>query len=180
MEKKIKDSFIKLLKEYKYNDISIRNITDGANISRRSFYQYYENKLQLYEEIVGDYIEWSLRPFERNDDNQLFSSKISQFTDTILNSIDTVELIFNNDLDILVETIKKILVIQISNNNNNGFFINKLSNVASQQYYINVISLNCVESIKYILNNKTLDKEDLATGLCDACDAISFFYNTKH
>lgn len=65
MEKKIKDSFIKLLKEYKYNDIYIRNITDGANISRRSFYQYYENKLQLYEEIVGDYIEWSLRPFER-------------------------------------------------------------------------------------------------------------------
>lgn len=178
--KKIKDSFIELLKQNKYSQISIQNITDYAHVSRRTFYQYYENKKQLYEEVVGDFIEWSLRPFEKSDSKQVFATKIEQFTYTLIEQLDLVERLFDDDCpNVLSSIIEKILSTQIQKQQS-GFFLNKLSIPAAQKYYVEIISQNCVSSIQYVLHNQHLTKEELTQGLCEACDAISYFYSTSH
>lgn len=178
--KVIKNSFIELLKENKYPDISIQNIADQANISRRTFYTYYENKEQLYEEIVGDFIEWSLCPFKKSNHDQLFSSKIEQFVHVIINQLDLLECLFDQDCpNILAAVIEKILMMQIQEDTN-GFFLNKLSTPAIQHYYVETISQNCVSSINYILTNKHLSKAELIRSLCEACDQIAYFYKTDH
>lgn len=177
---RMKTSFIELLQQKRYSQISIKDITDHAHISRRTFYQYYENKLQIYEEVAGDFIEWSLRPFEKNDVEQLFGAKIEQFTLTLIKNIDVVESLFNDDCpQIMSLIIAKILSIQI-HQEQSGFFLSKLSHPAAQKYYIEIVSQNCCSSIRYVLQNKHLPKEELIQGLCDACNAIAYFYSTNH
>ncbi|NBK98900.1 MAG: TetR/AcrR family transcriptional regulator [Erysipelotrichia bacterium] len=177
---KINHSFIELLKDKKYSQISIKDITDKAKVSRRTFYQYYENKQQLYEEVVGDFIEWSLKPFEKNEDNQVFSAKIEHFPQTLIENLELVECLFDADCpQVLANIIEKILTNQIQEEQS-GFFINKLSLLAAQRYYVEIVSQNCCSSINYVLHNKHLSKDELIKGLCDACDAISYFYRTDH
>lgn len=177
---KIKNSFIELLNKRKYSQISIKDITDNAEVSRRTFYQYYENKQQLYEEVLGDFIEWSLKPFEKNEDNQVFSAKIEYFTQTLIKNLDLVECLFDADCpQVLASIIEKILCSQIQDKQS-GFFLNKLSLPAAQRYYVEIVSQNCCSSINYVLQNKHLPKDELIKGLCDACDAIAYFYQTNH
>lgn len=176
----IKDSFLNLLKIKSYSSISIQEIANHAGIARRTFYQYYENKQQVYEEILGDFIEWSLKPFEKNKENQQFSSKIEQFTFTIIENLDMVERLFQIDCpDVLTKVIENILISQIQKGKT-GFFLGKLSSKAAQDYYVVTISQNCTSSIRYVLKNKDLDKEKLIQGLCEASDMISHFYQTTN
>lgn len=179
-DQKIKNSIIDLLKEKRYSQISIKDITDKAEVSRRTFYLYYENKQQLYEEVLGDFIEWSLRPFEKSNDDQLFGAKIEHFTQTLIEHLDVVECLFDEDCpQVLASIIEKILTSQIQKEQI-GFFLNKLSNPAAQRYYVEIVSQNCCSSINYVLQNRHLPKAELIQGLCDACDAISYFYQTDH
>ena len=49
------DALLTLMKSKKYNDITISEITDRANLGRRTFYRYFKSKddiLNLYCEII--------------------------------------------------------------------------------------------------------------------------------
>ncbi len=51
-KKRITDAIIKELEEYSYNDISINRIVKNALISRGSFYQYFDDKVDLLKVIL--------------------------------------------------------------------------------------------------------------------------------
>ena len=53
----IRNAFAKLMTEKEMNDITIRDITDLAEINRKTFYNYYSGIYQLIDEIENDVAE---------------------------------------------------------------------------------------------------------------------------
>lgn len=50
----IQIAFINLLKEKPFTAITVKDISEGALINRKTFYSYYENKEILYDEITTE------------------------------------------------------------------------------------------------------------------------------
>ena len=53
----IRNAFAKLLSEKPVNDITIRDITDLAEINRKTFYNYYKGIYELIDEIENGVVE---------------------------------------------------------------------------------------------------------------------------
>lgn len=53
-QKAIKDSFFKLVDKKGFEHISVKDITDGAMISRNTFYLHYSDKYDLLEKICDE------------------------------------------------------------------------------------------------------------------------------
>jgi AcrR family transcriptional regulator len=56
-KKNIKESFIFLLENKSFKDITIQNIIDTALINRSTFYKYYKDKYDLAEQLSDEYIQ---------------------------------------------------------------------------------------------------------------------------
>ncbi|MBQ9840577.1 MAG: TetR/AcrR family transcriptional regulator C-terminal domain-containing protein [Erysipelotrichaceae bacterium] len=57
----IKDTFKKLVVEKKTIKISIKEIVEHANVSRRTFYNYYKDRQSITEDIYIDTIETTIK-----------------------------------------------------------------------------------------------------------------------
>lgn len=53
----IKNTFIQLLSEKEFNEITIQNILDKALINRSTFYKHYSDKYKLAEQLVDEIIK---------------------------------------------------------------------------------------------------------------------------
>ena len=53
-ESAIKEAFISLLKEKRFETITVKELTDRADIHRATFYDHYEDIYNLYRVMVGD------------------------------------------------------------------------------------------------------------------------------
>lgn len=50
----IVEEFIELLKHKKIEKVTIKDITEQANINRATFYAHFEDKFQLFDEMTKD------------------------------------------------------------------------------------------------------------------------------
>ncbi len=55
--KVVKENFIKLLKEYAINKITVKKLCDEAGINRATFYRYYEDVFDLYNKLKDEMVE---------------------------------------------------------------------------------------------------------------------------
>ena len=55
--KTVKETFIKLLKKYAVNKITVKQLCDDAGINRATFYRYYEDVFDLYEKLKDEMVE---------------------------------------------------------------------------------------------------------------------------
>lgn len=53
-KKLLKASLIELMKETPLHSITIKDICDGADVNRSTFYRHYETQFDLYDDIIGD------------------------------------------------------------------------------------------------------------------------------
>lgn len=53
----IKNAFIKLLSEKDFNDITVKNIADEADIDRKTLYNHYNGIYEIRDELENDLIE---------------------------------------------------------------------------------------------------------------------------
>lgn len=53
----LKESLIDLMKEKSIHSISIKDICDGADINRSTFYRHYNTQYELYDDIVQDLVD---------------------------------------------------------------------------------------------------------------------------
>lgn len=53
----IRNAFIELVKEKGYNNMSVSDIAERAEINRNTFYLHYESKDQLVESLIKDLLE---------------------------------------------------------------------------------------------------------------------------
>ena len=56
-KKAIRNAFIKLLAEKDYNDISVKDIADAADVDRKTVYNYYSGIYELREELENDLVK---------------------------------------------------------------------------------------------------------------------------
>lgn len=53
-KKLLKASLIELMKETPLHSITIKDICDGADVNRSTFYRHYETQFDLYDDIITD------------------------------------------------------------------------------------------------------------------------------
>ncbi len=59
----LKDSLIDLMKEKSIHTISIKDVCDGADINRSTFYRHYNTQYELYDDIIQDIMNDMLEIF---------------------------------------------------------------------------------------------------------------------
>lgn len=65
--REIKKTFIQLLEERKYSDITIKDIVETCGISRSAFYYHYPDIPALMEEIIKERIDDTIAQYTRID-----------------------------------------------------------------------------------------------------------------
>lgn len=74
----IKNTFIELLFEKEFNEITIQNILDKALINRSTFYKHYSDKYELAEQLVDEIVKNATsfinERFSNKKENDLFST----------------------------------------------------------------------------------------------------------
>lgn len=140
---RILNSAIEEFSRVPVNDISINKIVKGANISRGSFYQYFENKNDLIHEIMSSYKDIILD----NIKNHLIKKDIDVFE----LSIEIVEqtITFMNK-----ENNQKLCFYVFDNMKNNEDFFHEVIGVEELNNVIDMlISLVDISTFKY--SNRT-------------------------
>lgn len=74
----IKNTFIELLSEKEFNEITIQNILDKALINRSTFYKHYSDKYELAEQLASEVLKNAAlfinERFNDKKENDLFST----------------------------------------------------------------------------------------------------------
>ena len=81
----IKNAFIKLLSEKDFNDITVKNIADEADIDRKTLYNHYNGIYEIRDELENDLIELLEQAikeldFEKNERTLAHSSQNRRLT----------------------------------------------------------------------------------------------------
>ena len=95
----IKDSLLQLILEYDFNKITVKMITDKANIGRKTFYLHYsciEDVIDDYKNDISIELEKSLAKNFRNAENDIHNIFID-LTNMIKNNLTFYKRIAKND-----------------------------------------------------------------------------------
>ena len=133
----IKDSFLKLLENKNYNDITIQDILNESNIARSTFYMHFESKEDILSSITEDIFEHISSSNLEKENHHDFSNKkdfkhiflhmLTHFyedrnvlkavfdNDSIIELIETNENIFLTNNNVPESLTKKIVTIDIMN-----------------------------------------------------------------
>ena len=89
----IRDTFLNLLKEKHYLDISVAELCRSALISKNTFYYHYENLDSLLKKIMNEEIKKITRISEESTMNKNYSEEVA--AETLLATFDCVNDDFN-------------------------------------------------------------------------------------
>ena len=143
MEKKVEltrdllcESFIELMKIHPFEKITIKMITDGAGVIRPTFYNYYQDKIEILHYIVENRLFSQLRDLvNTNMGKEAFKMlfyKIDSEEEFYRNAFSISE--NNYFLDIFIEKIRE-LIMQFFKNMHTKNIINDISIETVSKYY---------------------------------------------
>ncbi len=171
-------AFTSLLAERNYNQISVQEIIDRANIGRTTFYAHFEAKdyllKDLCEELFGHIMDTATKlPHDdyysncRITDDSVFLHLIKHLQE---NDRNILELLNSQNNDIFLryfkDNLKKLIISQYADKNL------LTCNSLPQDYLVNHISTSFVETIAWWLSRKMKETpEELAN---------YFFIATRH
>lgn len=153
----IKNTFIELLFEKEFNEITIQNILDKALINRSTFYNHYSDKYELAEQLVDEIVKNATSfindRFSDKKENDLFSTIYKIYvhlydqkkTILALWKIKTNTLHLYDDIEDLLKK-NFIQYLTINNNYNDGHLLD---------YYSTLYSSLVLTTIKWILTSGT-------------------------
>ncbi|WP_195989674.1 TetR/AcrR family transcriptional regulator [Clostridium sp. D53t1_180928_C8] len=142
----IKNSFIELVNEIGFEKVTVKNITEKANINRGTFYLHYKDKYDLLEKSQNEILN------EINEIIILASQEVKNSLSTNSNSIGNIKPFLVRLYTYIGENAELMPI--ILNSNENSSFINEFKSLI-QCYIVNFISnnhkLNKEISSKYML-----------------------------
>ncbi|MBP2025719.1 TetR/AcrR family transcriptional regulator [Peptoniphilus stercorisuis] len=174
MEKKVEltrdllcESFIELMKTHPFEKITIKMITDGAGVIRPTFYNYYQDKIELLHYILEDRLFSQLRNLvETNMGKEAFKMlfyKLDAESDYYKNAFSIVE--SHYFLDVFTEKIRELMSL-FFNTMHTKKMIDNISIETVTKYY----ALSLTSVLHYWLT----EKDDSLTG-DDLYKAYEFF-----
>ena len=124
----IREAFVRLMQKKEYDAITVTDVSEEAQINRKTFYAHYETKEQLFAQILGEMFYDLLSAFmyekavpDANLDIDVLSRDIESFfskieayreeLDTLIGGR-TIEMAFEIADDVIRSTLKKIHVLE--------------------------------------------------------------------
>lgn len=174
MEKKVEltrdllcESFIELMKKHPFEKITIKMITDGAGVIRPTFYNYYQDKIELLQSILEDRLFAQLRDLvETNMGKEAFKM--------LFYKLDAEKLYYKNAfsiteshyfLDVFTEKIRELMLLFFKKMHTKKMIDNISIETVSKYYALSLTSV-----IDYWLT----EQNDPVTGE-DIYEAYEFF-----
>ncbi len=154
-KKAMKDAMISLLLEKKFEEISIKDITDKAEVHRSTFYAYYTCKGDVIDEIEKDFID-TLPVFQSAKKEDILSS-FSEFVELIKSNVNIVRAVRNSGI---APTFGSVLVSRVMERY-------KLIFHANDKCLEEAAYIFCINGIQGIINN-WIDK-----GCIESIDTIA-------
>lgn len=102
-EKAIHDTFVQILKESSYGKLTVKNITDRCEISRNTFYYYYDSIQSLMEAVLK---EWLAPAGEDRELSSLYDSVASLVNNCLAHRKEILRLFHSVYKTILVRNIE--------------------------------------------------------------------------
>ncbi|MFT4145567.1 MAG: TetR-like C-terminal domain-containing protein [Mobilitalea sp.] len=133
----IRNSFVSLLKQKPISKITIKEICEGADINRATFYAHYTDQYDLLKQIENEIL---------NDINRY------------LNNFD-----YNNKASTHIEMIDNIIIYIAENAELFDLFLNSKGDIEFQQELINIIGNQHFSTLP---GTKILSKEDMDFVFC--------------
>jgi AcrR family transcriptional regulator len=151
----IRNTFIELLSEKDFNEITIQNILNKALINRSTFYKHYSDKYELAEQLINEIMKnatsFSNERFSDMNENQLFSILYKTYeylydqkkTILALWKIKTESLhLYDDCQNLLKENFKQYLIIH-----------NACKDNSLLDYYSTIYSSLVLTTIKWLLTS---------------------------
>lgn len=170
----IEKNFIKLLKNYAIEEITIQQIADEADINRATFYKYYQDKYDLLNNLEDkeisrikeniDYEKLSNHPINSvNDLNILLNNAPKKVIKIILNNIELYEVLFSMKRQ---STIEDKLSETVAQNFITVLHKEKNINGIPFRYFHSFVSGAIISTIKFwVLDTNKTSEEDLVHNL---------------
>jgi len=93
----LKDALIELLREKDIYHISIRELCEGADVNRTTFYKYYDNQFALLTDMESDIITFINKTVTKNQAN--IETTIKVLCEYLENNLEFARLLINNNID---------------------------------------------------------------------------------
>ncbi len=93
------ETLLKLMDEKSYADISIKDICENADLSRQTFYNYFDSKEELFRYLLRSSYEEKMNSFESIPQS---NEAISAFVSTMRDNPKLVEVIVKNNMGNIV------------------------------------------------------------------------------
>lgn len=168
-QKMIKDSFVQLIAEMGYENISITDISKRAMINRKTFYAHYESKQRLYQELIIQLIgsldmnlKSDTKRSVKNIDFEALNQEVRRLLTSLVRRRDVVCILFNDPTSDYFE--KQLEYILTRN------FFSFFSHSANASMPLNVPSSVIMESImtylmvwiRWAVTQEALDMEEIS------------------
>lgn len=167
MEKKVEltrdllcESFIELMKKHPFEKITIKMITDGAGVIRPTFYNYYQDKIELLHYILEERLFFQLREMiDTNMGNEAFKLlfyKLDAESEYYSNAFSIAEPHYF--LDVFTEKVRELMLLFFKSMHTKKMIDNISIETVSKYYALSLTSV-----LHYWLTEKdeSLTGEDL-------------------
>ena len=132
-KRSIRGAFAELLSEKDYNDITVTDIAERADINRKTFYNYYRNTEDLVQEIENEAI--------RNFDTIMQDLKAHN----ILNSPELIVTRISDAIEGNIDYFRDFLIIS-----KNSALFNRIGDSLKKQIRLNLADQNIMDPLKAI------------------------------
>ncbi|MCD8842816.1 TetR/AcrR family transcriptional regulator [Staphylococcus gallinarum] len=117
---KIENSFVELLKRNRFEDLTVERIIRNANVSRGTFYKHYEDKNDVLNKVINNFVlncSVILKQAKIEVDySQIFEKTVYSYNIKLLNYFhENRDLILQIKLQGLNQMLDKLLKIQMKN-----------------------------------------------------------------
>lgn len=130
-KRSIRSAFAELLSEKDYNDITVTDIAERADINRKTFYNYYRNTEDLVQEIENEAI--------RNFDTIMQDLKAHN----ILNSPELIVTRISDAIEGNIDYFRDFLIIS-----KNAALFNRIGDSLKKQVRLNLADQNIMDPLK--------------------------------
>ena len=168
-KKAIKDSLMGLILLYDYNKITVKMITEKANIGRKTFYLHYS----CIEDVINDYkndtsivLEQSLSKNFRNTENDIHNIFID-LTKNIKDNLSFYKRIAKNDTYFFIRNLLEEMLETLINNIYNKLYHTDSKNVSYySSFYAAGIMRLYFDYLKERISISLDEVQDIATRAC--------------
>ncbi len=167
----IKDSFLKLLENKNYNDITIQDILNESNIARSTFYMHFESKEDILSSITEDIFEHISSSNLEKENHHDFSNK-KDFKHIFLHMLthfyedrNVLKAVFDNDSYGVFLKLLHHSIIELIETNENIFLTN---NNVPESLTKKIVTIDIMNIIK-----RWIKEDDFSSTPEDICN---YFY----